>query len=105
MFDRLYEAIDIPEGESEPMLNVLCLYYAGVWNIVVFPRKKHRPDCYFKEGDGNILISPASVDMGGVFITPLEKDFDKITASDLQTIYDEVCIGKDDAEAICSKIN
>lgn len=105
MFDRLYEAIDIPEGESEPMLNVLCLYYAGVWNIVVFPRKKHRPDCYFKEGDGNILISPASVDMGGVFITPLEKDFDKITASDLQTIYDEVCIGKNDAEAICSKIN
>lgn len=105
LFKRLYDALTVPEGETEPMLNILCSYESGIWNIAVFPRKKHRPDCYFEEGDGNILISPASVDMGGVFITPLEKDFEKITASDIQTIYDEVCIGRDEVEAICSKIN
>ena len=105
LFKRLYDALTVPEGETEPMLNILCSYESGIWNMAVFPRKKHRPDCYFEEGDGNILISPASVDMGGVFITPLEKDFEKITASDIQNIYDEVCIGRDEVEAICSKIN
>ena len=105
LFKRLYDALTVPEGETEPMLNILCSYESGIWNIAVFPRKKHRPDCYFEEGDGNILISPASVDMGGVFITPLEKDFEKITASDIQNIYDEVCVGRDEVEAICSKIN
>jgi hypothetical protein len=28
--------------------------------------------------------------MGGVFITPLEKDFEKITAEDIAGILDEV---------------
>ena len=104
VFDALYSALDIPEGESEPMLNILCVYCKGVWNLLVFPRKKHRPDCYFKEGDGNILISPASVDMGGVFITPLEKDFNKITAADIQGIYDEVCLSKEEVNLIAAKI-
>ncbi|KAA6329535.1 hypothetical protein EZS27_021670 [termite gut metagenome] len=53
---------------------------------------KHRPSCYFAGGDGNMLISPASVDLGGVFITPLEKDFDKITAADVATILEEISI-------------
>ncbi len=104
IFDRLYSALTIPEGEPEPMLNILCIYYAGVWNLLVFPRKKHRPDCYFKEGDDNILISPASVDMGGVFITPLEKDFEKIKAADLQNIYDEVCLSLSEVKTIADKI-
>ena len=42
--------------------------------------------------DGDILISPASVDMGGVFITPQEKDFEKITANDIADILGEVCL-------------
>ena len=86
------------------MLNVLCSFDAGVWTILVFPRKKHRPDCYFAEGDDNILISPASVDMGGVFITPLEKDFDKITATDVQKIYDECCLSDDQLNEIVKQI-
>ena len=56
LFKRLYDALTVPEGETEPMLNILCSYESGIWNIAVFPRKKHRPDCYFEEGDGNILF-------------------------------------------------
>lgn len=104
MFEKLYSALDIPEGEPEPMLNVLCWYESDVWNIAVFPRKQHRPSCYFAEGDGNILISPASVDMGGVFITPLEKDFEKITAADIEKIIEEVCLSEDELRKIIEKL-
>lgn len=104
MFDLVYDALDIPEGEPEPMLNVLCWYDEGLWTLLVFPRKKHRPSCYSAEGDANILISPASVDMGGVFITPLEKDFDKITAADIKQIFDECCLSEDELQKIASKL-
>jgi len=36
-----------------------------------------------KRGYKNILISPASVDLGGVFITPLEKDFVKMGSAEI----------------------
>ena len=104
MFACLFKAMNTPEGEPEPMLNILCWYEGGEWTLLVFPRKKHRPSCYFAEGDANILLSPASVDMGGVFITPLEKDFRKITADDIRMILAEVCLGKDEAEQLADKL-
>ncbi len=103
-FNMVYEQLQIPEGEPEPMLNVLCYYEAGMWNILMFPRKKHRPACYFAEGDDNLLISPASVDMGNVFITPLEKDFEKITAADIKQIFDECCLNEDKLREIANNI-
>lgn len=103
-FNMVYEQLQIPEGEPEPMLNVLCYYEAGMWNILMFPRKKHRPACYFAEGDDNLLISPASVDMGNVFITPLEKDFEKITAADIKQIFDECCLSEDELREIANNI-
>ena len=56
------------------MINMLS-YYRDGWQVLVFPRGKHRPWQYFEEGEKNILLSPAAVDMGGTLITPLEKDF------------------------------
>lgn len=78
------------------MMNILTWYEAGKWIICVFPRKKHRPACYFAEGEENILLSPASVDMGGVFITPLEKDFIKITAENVKEIMKEVSLSNEE---------
>lgn len=92
------------EGEWEPMMNVLCWYEDGTWYLVVFTRSKHRPSCYSAEGEENILISPASVDMGGVFITPLEKDFRKIGAKDIENILDEISVSKDIENQIVSKL-
>ena len=57
----------------------------------MFPRKKHRPSCYGTDGDGSILISPASVDMGGVLALPLEKDFVKINEKNIVAILNELC--------------
>lgn len=91
-FKELYSLLEIKEGEQEPMMNLIAWYQEGTFYCVVLPREKHRPSCFFAEGEDNILISPASVDLGGVFITPQEKDFDKITAKDIENILQEVCL-------------
>lgn len=70
LFDIIYRSLDVKPEEDEPMMNVLVLYEADRWVVFVFPREKHRPACYTAEGEANLLSSPASVDLGGVFITP-----------------------------------
>lgn len=79
---------------EEPMLNILCGFNEGDWRVIVFPRSKHRPDVYFKEGDERVLISPAAVDIGGLIVTPLEKDFKGITPSLVESIFHEVSLEK-----------
>lgn len=103
-FKTLYSLLEIKEGEKEPMMNIISWYQDGKWFSCIFPREKHRPSCFFAEGNENILISPASVDLGGVFITPLEKDFMKITTEDIQTILKEVCMSDSDMLALIGKI-
>jgi hypothetical protein len=51
-----------------------------------------------------MLISPAAVDLGGVFITPLEKDFNKITQTDIAIILNEVCLNGNDFSALMINI-
>lgn len=80
----------------EPMLNIVAYHTDGLWTVHIIPRRVHRPACYFAEGNERILLSPASVDIGGVFITPREEDFRKMTAADIHAILDEVCMGEDE---------
>lgn len=98
-FRKIYNCLEVKEGEWEPMLNLLAWVVKEnnqtKYISVIFLREKHRPSHYFAEGDANILLSPASVDMGGVFITPLEKDFNKITEKELVEIADEIQISNE----------
>jgi hypothetical protein len=87
---------ELREGE-EPMINMLSYYDHG-WQVLLFPRHKHRPWQYFEEGEQNILLSPASVDMGGTLITPLEKDFEKIKREDIEDIFSQVSFSPDHFE-------
>lgn len=104
LFDRLYKALPVPEGEKEPMMNLLCYPTPAGVRLVVIPRKRHRPSFYGTEGDGTMLLSPASVDMGGVFITPLEKDFDALDASLVMKVLDELCLDAMQINEIASNI-
>lgn len=81
--------------KMEPMMNALCSFSEGKWIIHLFPRKAHRPAQFFASGGAKILISPGSVDFGGVFILPRQEDFDKITGEDIIDILDQVCIDAD----------
>ena len=52
-----------------------------------------------------MLLSPASVDVGGVFITPLEKDFNALDADLVRTIFGELCLSNQEVEDIASKLS
>ena len=92
LFNRIYAVLAINEGEKEPKLNIVSWCEHGKWISCIFPRTVHRPQCFYAEGDDNILLSPASVDLSGVCVLPLEKDFDKITAEDIKAVFKEICI-------------
>ena len=87
---------------EEPMMNILCSYGDAMWRVIIFPRRKHRPDVYFLEGEASVLVSPASVDIGGLVVTPVEKDFLRIDARLIEDIFQEVTIGHDVMEKMTS---
>jgi diadenosine tetraphosphate (Ap4A) HIT family hydrolase len=88
----MQEALPAPD---EPMMNLLCAYDGTQWQVLIIPRRKHRPDAYYREGDERILISPGMVDMGGLIITPVEKDFNAIDAEQIGNIFKEVSMDDD----------
>jgi hypothetical protein len=103
-FVRIYDTLEIKAGEKEPMLNSVTWYEKNKWIICIFPREVHRPKCYFAEGETNILLSPASVDLSGVCVLPLEKDFDKITADDIKAVFKEICVSDERLIEILKRI-
>jgi hypothetical protein len=88
----MQEALPAPD---EPMMNLLCAYDGTQWRVLIIPRRKHRPEAYYREGDEKILISPGMVDMGGLIITPVEKDFNAIDAEQIGNIFKEVSMDDD----------
>lgn len=80
-------------GLQEPMMNILAYREGGEYVVHLIPRRQHRPSQFFSEDSDKLLISPASVDLGGVVITPREEDFRKLTAELLADIFDQVCLG------------
>ena len=104
LFEKIYELLHINEGEWEPMMNLLSWYHDNKWYTVLFLRAKHRPSHYFAEGDSNLLLSPASVDLGGLFITPLEKDFKKISDREILEICDEIMVPQKDIDELILKL-
>lgn len=104
LFEQIYSSLEVKPGEGEPMMNILAWFESDKWVICIFPRTLHRPSCYTAQGDENILISPASVDMGGVFITPLEKDFEKVSAQNICDILQEVCMDETMLQEIVERL-
>ncbi|MCD7971561.1 MAG: DUF4922 domain-containing protein [Candidatus Azobacteroides sp.] len=79
-------------GDIEPMINLLAVYENNTYRLFIFPRKKHRPDQYFKSGKKQLLISPGAVDMGGILVVPRKEDFDKITKRDVLDIFKQISL-------------
>lgn len=77
---------------DEPMMNALCSFQESAWRMIIFPRAKHRPDVYHLEGEHKVLISPAAVDIGGLVITPAEKDFLNVDGAAIGKIFAEVSV-------------
>ena len=85
----------LQSDEVEPMLNILCSREKDFWRVFLFPRREHRPRQFFAEGEEQVLLSPASVDFGGVLITPREEDFEKLNAEIVTDIFNQVTLEND----------
>ena len=134
---RLYRALPIHEDETEPRMNLISWREAGDESrsdeiiTLIFPRKKHRPDCYKtspeqsggelhrlvnklkagglpsltgKNGDDSLLVSPGALDMGGLIITPREEDFKKITPEWAASILQEVTMTEDELKEVIEEV-
>lgn len=69
LFDKLYNAMPVKEGDTEPMMNILTWVQPSTTDgsqrivSVILPRGKHRPDCYYDTDEDQILVSPGALDM------------------------------------------
>lgn len=95
LFQKLYDALPLHEGDTEPMMNVLSWVGASKQNgalqqiTLVIPRSKHRPACYGQSEDA-FVISPGALDMGGFIITVRENDFQRMSPRHAEDILVEV---------------
>ena len=103
-FSRLYDMLPVPDGEDEPMMNILCWHDSEAYHLAVIPRHRHRPSFYGTEGDGCMLLSPASVDMGRAFITPREQDFLRLDAGRISSVLDELCYSDAEIKQLAEKL-
>ena len=110
-FMKLYNSWVKEEG-VEPMMNVVCLYKEstvngqqitdngqqttdGKWYLFLIPRGAFRPWQYTAEGDKQLLVSPATVEVSGLFITPVKEHFERITKEDVVDILTQCTINKE----------
>lgn len=93
IFEYFYDSfLMLQPDKPEPMLNILAYADNDVFTVHIIPRILHRPAQFSAKGEEQILLSPASVDLGGVVITPREEDFEKISANDISDIFTQVCM-------------
>ena len=98
LFYRLLDCADIYEGETEPRFNLFSYWTGAEFRSVVVFRSKHRSHHYFSEGPDHLTMSPGCADMGGVFIVPVETEFEKLTPELLNEMIAEVSITAEDQE-------
>jgi hypothetical protein len=91
-------------SEAEPMMNILVYRTGETLTVHIFPRKQHRPRQFYASGRDKITISPASVDLGGLVITPREEDFHKVTENDIADIFRQVCLQEEELYMIINEL-
>ncbi len=111
LFNKLLKALPVVPGHAEPDLNLLGWQQpsangkADSLVLVLFPRKKHRPDCYYETGDKQFLVSPGSIDMGGCIITPREDDFRRLTPEKAAALLREVTLSESEVNLIARRLH
>lgn len=127
-FNRIYDILAKDSDGKEPMMNILAFYglehpekfyeenskfmdyeeemeeIEHLYRCTIFLRSKHRPDCYYAEGDEQILISPAIAEMNEIFPIAREEDIPKLTPEKLYEIQREVSISKEKLMDIMKRI-
>jgi len=80
--------------DDEPLINMMAIYRGDRYIVFLIPRAKHRPECYFAEGDARLSISPAAIEMTGILVAADKDSFERTDEQKAFEIYDEVCFGE-----------
>ncbi len=89
-FFRIFEKLEKEfPSERETKINLLGVKRNGKFELLVFPRKKHRPDIFFREKNP-VKISPATLDISGILTAPLSNDFETINEEIIREIFGDV---------------
>jgi hypothetical protein len=94
LFEKFYDCYSKYSNTiNEPMMNLLCNYNEEFgFSIFIFLRRKHRPKSFYNEEPRKLMVSPAAVDLGGIIISPREKDFEILSKELIQGIISEVSL-------------
>ena len=99
--ERLVAALAEREGHGgEPLVNLAVWRAAGRFTACVFARRQHRPAVFER---GELLLSPAAVDLCGVLVAPRAQDFERLTAETVTAILDEVMLGRAELQAVVER--
>lgn len=105
LIDRMDRAIDLLADTTgkrpEPMVNIAVFHEKGEWITYLFPRGKHRPQVFHT---GELTVSPASIDLCGIFVVPLAPDFERIAGDAISAIFREVTLPDDQFQDVATKL-
>ena len=104
LFYRLLDCAEIPEGENEPLINLFTYWRGGEFRSIVVFRRSHRSHHYFSDGPDHLTMSPGCADMAGVFIVPVEEEFEKLTPGLLGEMLAEVSVPEDEQERMIRRL-
>ncbi len=105
LFHRVYDALPKNADSPEPMLNIVSWMDNGQQLSVIFPRGKHRPDCYYADNENNrFIVSPGALDMAGLIITPRKGDFEHLTEKVAIDILREVSLSDNEMQRVVAAI-
>ncbi|MBQ6209912.1 MAG: DUF4922 domain-containing protein [Prevotella sp.] len=108
MFKTLYKALEGKRTFSlrpkEPMMNIVAWRLGDDFITLVYPRKKHRPDCYYAEDDEKMLVSPGALDMSGLMITPRKEDFERMTPDIAEDILRECSLSDGEVQEVVDRL-
>jgi hypothetical protein len=100
--DRAIELLAIATGKRpEPLVNIAVFHERNEWVTYLFPRGKHRPQVFYT---GELTVSPASIDLCGIFVVPIAHDFEKITGDAIAAIFREVTLSDDLFQDVAGKL-
>lgn len=114
LFRKIYSLMTVAEGETEPMMNIVSWCQTDTLSTdsttvveylsVIFPREKHRPDCYYFQDERQLLVSPGALDMSGLFITPRREDFESMHADRAIAILKECALNDEAFEQLKERL-
>jgi hypothetical protein len=100
--DRAIDLLANTTGKRpEPLVNIAAFHERGEWVAYLFPRGKHRPEVFYT---GELMVSPASIDLSGIFVMPRAQDFEKITGEAIAAIFREVTLPDDQFQEVAREL-